>query len=50
MEEFQNIRDNVNMAIKPRENGSADVIDDNWENVSHYSKRRLSVEQKSNVS
>ena len=50
VEEFQNIRDNVNMAIKPRENESADVIDDNWENVSHYSKRKLSIEQQSNVS
>ena len=51
VEEFENIRDNVNLAIKPRENeGAADVIDDNWENVSHYSRRRYSKEQKSNAS
>ena len=38
-EEFQNIRDNLKKAIKPTEcNQTSQDIDEDWENVSHYSK------------
>ena len=53
VEEFQNIRDNVNKAIKPREDNEPaekDMIDDEWENISHYSKRKVSRERDRDMS
>ena len=37
VEEFNNIRDNINLAIKPKEEENV-VIDEDWDNISHYSK------------
>ena len=34
-EEFQNIRDNVHKAIQPRDSAQ---IDEDWDDISHYSK------------
>lgn len=45
MEEFENIRDNVNKAVQPRggsgESTPARADEDDFDNVSHYSKLSL---------
>ena len=39
VEEFQNIKDNVQVAIRPKKNGANVDNPEDWENISHYSKQ-----------
>ena len=45
-EEYQNIKDNVNLAVRPAGNKRddsrpVDMINEDYENISHYSKKSI---------